>query len=567
MMKKIFILNILICTFFNLQSQTDLKLKNDCIEVLKKYIYAKDFDSKLSYCLLAEDYLKPFEEAYPFEYFEFDSLRDKTRQNIISKAEIANLEQLDGATNYYKLSFQSNYFYINKLTGIIGQDRVKSSYFFVQSNGKIYIDWTSIIIGDINKPYNPPKKSIKYILGVNNNIGNIYPSMVRVRLYPYSLNNGETLSGYQAIEIEDKSGSLTVYLDKNSSKYNEIYETLLDNSYHYMVCTVMPFKIKNTAYNSFSVIDGYAIQSILTFDNLLIRYLPDGNAFKFSVDNLDIKQKITEFTNLINLINFRRNQVGKFANFETNSKVDSSGIFSLDIQLSDWANDDIQRVKLTDYISADPALNNYTSIYAYVDKKSVGGKKLIEELNDRANHNIMCKLKMLHYNEGKNDLFCFIDGYSGLNKLDTFNSQKTTLTSTLGLIYTSKSNEIKLLLESRDRVAKIIANPPLNLKTLNSIKTEYYNKQITIFGYLLLRDYYNWGYQNYRESHYSFVLYDGNDDTKVVVYIKKEIALTLFDFLKNNEYIPIKLNGIAYSDKQEYSPQIMIEGLSFEILK
>lgn len=87
---------------------------------------------------------------------------------------------------------------------------------------------------------------------------------------------------------------------------------------------------------------------------------------------------------------------------------------------------------------------------------------------------------MLHYNEGKNDLFCFIDGYSGLNKLDTFNSQKTTLTSTLGLIYTSKSNEIKLLLESRDRVAKIIANPPLNLKTLNSIKTEYYNKQITI---------------------------------------------------------------------------------------
>ena len=60
MMKKIFILNILICTFFNLQSQTDLKLKNDCIEVLKKYIYAKDFDSKLSYCLLAEDYLKPF---------------------------------------------------------------------------------------------------------------------------------------------------------------------------------------------------------------------------------------------------------------------------------------------------------------------------------------------------------------------------------------------------------------------------------------------------------------------------------------------------------------------------
>ena len=104
-------------------------------------------------------------------------------------------------------------------------------------------------------------------------------------------------------------------------------------------------------------------------------------------------------------MNFRRNQVGKFANFETNSKVDSSGIFSLDIQLSDWANDDIQRVKLTDYISADPALNNYTSIYAYVDKKSVGGKKLIEELNDRANHNIMCKLKMLHYNETIKNVF------------------------------------------------------------------------------------------------------------------------------------------------------------------
>ena len=564
MMKKIFILNILICTFFNLQSQTDLKLKNDCIEVLKKFTYAKDVDSKLSYCLLAEDYLKPFEEAYPVDYFEFDSLRDKTRRNIISKAEIANLEQLDGTTNYYKLSFQSNYFYINELTGIIGQDRVKSSYFFVQSNGKIYIDWTSIIRGDVEKPYNPPKKSLKYILGGNINIKNTYPSMVRVRLYPYDLNNGKTLSGYQAIEIEDKSGSLTVYLDKNSSMYNEIYETLIDNSYHYMVCTVISFKIKNSYYSSFSVIDGYAISEIFAFDNLLIRYRLDGKALNVSVDNLDIKQKITEFTNLIN---FRRNQVGKFANFETNSKLDSSGIFSLDIQLSDWANDDIQRVKLTDYISADPALSNYTSIYAYVDKKSVGGKKLIEELNDRANHNIMCKLKMLHYNEGKNDLFYFIDGYSGLNKLDTFNSQKTTFTSTLDLVYTSKSKEIKLLLESRARVAKIIANYPLNIKTLNSIKTEYYNKQISICGYLKLDNYYNYGYSNYSETHYSFDLYDGNVFNNVHVYIKKEIASALFDFLKNNEIVPIKLNGIAFSDKQGNSSEIMIEGLSFEILK
>jgi hypothetical protein len=112
----------------------------------------------------------------------------------------------------------------------------------------------------------------------------------------------------------------------------------------------------------------------------------------------------------------------------------------------------------------------------------------------------------------------------------------------------------------------LIESASPNLKTINSAKTEFFDKQINVFGYLKLDDYYNWGYSKSQETHYSFKLYDGTQT--VQVYFPKSSSKEIFDLLKTTNKLAVKITGIAYKRYQEDNfGNILIEGIKYEILK
>ena len=107
----------------------------------------------------------------------------------------------------------------------------------------------------------------------------------------------------------------------------------------------------------------------------------------------------------------------------------------------------------------------------------------------------------------------------------------------------------------------------LSLKRLNAAKTEFYDKEITVSGNLKIDKYYNWGYDDSENTHYSFELKDENYNY-VHVYFKKNISKELFDKLIDVDFLPIKIKAIAYQSKQEQNfGSVLLEGISYEIIK
>jgi len=121
--------------------------------------------------------------------------------------------------------------------------------------------------------------------------------------------------------------------------------------------------------------------------------------------------------------------------------------------------------------------------------------------------------------------------------------------------------------ESYLKAEELITNPPLKIKVLNSARIEYYDKQVIIYGYIDLDDYYNYGYNNSQATHYSFKLKDKNYES-VQIYMNKLNSKKLFDQLTNDKDLAVKITGIPYKNKQiDNFSSILIEGISFEILK
>lgn len=107
----------------------------------------------------------------------------------------------------------------------------------------------------------------------------------------------------------------------------------------------------------------------------------------------------------------------------------------------------------------------------------------------------------------------------------------------------------------------------ISLKRLNAAKTEFYDKEITVSGNLETADYYNWGYDDSQNTHYSFKLKDENYNY-VHVYFKKNISKELFDKLIDVDFLPVKIKVIAYQSKQEQNfGSVLLEGISYEIIK
>ncbi len=126
-------------------------------------------------------------------------------------------------------------------------------------------------------------------------------------------------------------------------------------------------------------------------------------------------------------------------------------------------------------------------------------------------------------------------------------------------------NDIKNF-ESYLKNKSLIDNAPLKLKTLNAAKFDYYQQQVTLYGYIDIDNYYNYTYYGTEATHYSFKLSDNAYDN-AHIYFKKVNSKNLFDLVSREGKVPVKIVAIN-KDKQEGNiGYILLEGISFEILK
>ena len=152
---------------------------------------------------------------------------------------------------------------------------------------------------------------------------------------------------------------------------------------------------------------------------------------------------------------------------------------------------------------------------------------------------------------------------------------KTLITAVVSLILiatgcdqpNNSSNNHAAEIETNDiDFSEVIESQSISLKRIHVAKTEYYGKELEIYGYIQVDDYYNCKYRDSEKTHYSFSLRD-NDRTKISVYFKKSISKDLFNELIEADKLPVKVKVIPYTYKQGRVCDIMVEGLEYEIIE
>lgn len=108
----------------------------------------------------------------------------------------------------------------------------------------------------------------------------------------------------------------------------------------------------------------------------------------------------------------------------------------------------------------------------------------------------------------------------------------------------------------------------IKFKVINASKSDYYNKNIELSGYISISNYYNYGYDNADDTHYSFLLADKQHSDTVQVYFKKGISKTLFDKLIETEELLVKIEAIPNKTKNKNNHDaILLEGIKYVIVE
>ena len=211
---------------------------------------------------------------------------------------------------------------------------------------------------------------------------------------------------------------------------------------------------------------------------------------------------------------------------------------------------------------------------AIISKTNANGLALYEQLSDGKAHSkvIWIRYASLLNRDETNSYKPVIEDLRIIGYINSVNYDSWLVGKTETNIEDKISLEDKNLQKDIEKFNSYIKNKSIiesanpNLKTINSAKTEYFDKQTTFYGYLKLDDYFNWGYNNSQETHYSFKLNDGA--ATVQIYFSKGISKELFDKLKSTNQIAVKIIGIPYKKYQESNfGNILIEGVKYEILK
>jgi|JI10StandDraft_1071094.scaffolds.fasta_scaffold795103_1 hypothetical protein len=119
---------------------------------------------------------------------------------------------------------------------------------------------------------------------------------------------------------------------------------------------------------------------------------------------------------------------------------------------------------------------------------------------------------------------------------------------------------------------KKIEGNKVSLKKLKLDTKKYVNKEITLYGYLKLRDYYNYTYKGSKSTHYSTDFSDKDFwiTDSISIYWDRESFEGLIDKLDDTKVTMVKIKIILLPEKYEenpkYSSQAMFEGLEIEVL-
>ncbi len=213
------------------------------------------------------------------------------------------------------------------------------------------------------------------------------------------------------------------------------------------------------------------------------------------------------------------------------------------------------------------------SVEALISRKSELGLQLLDQLLDGKWHKkiiyvryvSLLSRKQNDYSKTKENLRLI--GFVNSIEFDNWiiENDKTGQPIKLNLEDLNLKNDIKAF-DSYIKNQSLIDNAPLKLKTINAAKLDYYQQQVTLYGYIDLDKYYNYSYYGTESTYYSFRLSD-NNYSDAHIYFKKVNSKNLFDLVSREGKVPVKIVAINKDEQEGNFGNILLEGISFEILK
>ena len=213
------------------------------------------------------------------------------------------------------------------------------------------------------------------------------------------------------------------------------------------------------------------------------------------------------------------------------------------------------------------------SVEALISRKSELGLQLLDQLLDGKWHKKIIYVRYVDllsrkqndYSKTKENLRLI--GFVNSIEFDNWiiENDKTGQPIKQNLEDLNLKNDIKKF-ETYIKNQSLIDNAPLKLKTINAAKLDYYQQQVTLYGYIDLDKYYNYSYYGTESTYYSFRLSD-NNYSDVHIYFKKVNSKNLFDLVSREGKVPVKIVAINKDEQEGNFGNILLEGISFEILK
>jgi hypothetical protein len=158
--------------------------------------------------------------------------------------------------------------------------------------------------------------------------------------------------------------------------------------------------------------------------------------------------------------------------------------------------------------------------------------------------------------------------YAQWEKEQALKSKSDKLTEEYEKIRAFKKRNTKTFQSTQENKTSI-GEPKFNikLKALNASKSDYYNKNIKLCGYLSISTHYYNGYNNADDTHYSFLLTDKYGYTAQVYFIKGT-SKNLFDKLIETDDLLVNIEAIPDKTKnKDNHDDILLEGIKYEILQ
>jgi hypothetical protein len=213
------------------------------------------------------------------------------------------------------------------------------------------------------------------------------------------------------------------------------------------------------------------------------------------------------------------------------------------------------------------------SVEALISRKSELGLQLLDQLLDGKWHKKIIYVRYIDllsriqndYSKTKENLRLI--GFVNSIEYDNWiiENDNTGQPIKLNLEDLNLKNDIKAF-DSYIKNKSLIDNSLLKLKTINAAKLDYYQQQVTLYGYIDLDKYYNYSYYGTESTYYSFRLSD-NNYSDVHIYFKKVNSKNLFDLVSREGKVPVKIVAINKDEQEGNFGNILLEGISFEILK